>query len=292
MTETQEFTPETLDEAAALLVASDATVRPSPEGTTLVGQASEGDRAYTIVLHLERLSELNRLEYDERSGLRIGAAVPYATLLEFPPVRRLYPLLADGCAAILRAKLPGHVTPGGSLGRPPLPPDLALPFCCLRATTAVLGPHGWSEMAVEALAVAAGRLAIQPGEFYVDVRLPAPVPRSSGAYLRSTCEGDDLPGGAAVGAFLVMEEDLVTCCGLRLSLCFPPEGPCRVPEVERLLAGRRLEAAVLEEAGLSAARWMLRRGAGGGGDLCQRVARLVRHTILEALTRIRTAALL
>jgi carbon-monoxide dehydrogenase medium subunit len=292
MTESQEFTPETLDEAAALLVASEAALHPSPEGTALVGQAGEGDRAYTIVLHLERLSELNRLEYDERSGLRMGAAVPYATLLEFPPVRRLYPLLVDGCTAILRARLPGHVTPGASLGRPPLPPDLALPLCCLRATTAVLGPRGWSEMAVEALAVTGGRLGIQPGEFYVDVRLPSPVPRSGGAYIRSSCEGDDLPGGAAVGAFLIMEEDLVTCCGLHLILCFPPEAPCRIPEVERFLAGRRLELAGLEEAGLSAARRMFRRGAGDGGDLCQRVARLIRHTILEALTRIRAAAFL
>jgi carbon-monoxide dehydrogenase medium subunit len=292
MTEIREFTPETLDEAAALLLASDSAVRPSPEGTTLVGQARDDDRTYTIVLHLERLSELNRMEYDERSGLRIGAAVPYATLLEFPPVRRLYPILADGCAAILRGKRPDHATPGGSLSAQPLSLDLGLPLSCLRATTAILGPHGWSEMAVEALVAASGKPSIQPGEFTVDVRLPAPVPRSSGAYLRSTCEGDGLPGGAAVGTFLIMEEDLTTCCGLRLFLSFPPEAPRRVPEVERFLGGRRLDEAVLEEAGLSAARSAMRHGAGSGEALCQRAARLIRHTILEALTRIRAADLL
>ncbi len=290
MTQTQEFTPETLEEAAALLLACGAAVRPSPEGATLVGEAREGDRAYTIVLHLERLAEVNRLEYDERSGLRIGAAVPYATLLEFPPVRRLYPILADGCAAVLRAGMPGQVTPGGSLSNPPLPPELAVPLCCLRGTTVVLGPHGWSEMAVEA--VAAGRATVQAGEFFVDVRLPAPAPRSSGAYLRSKYEGGELPGGAAAGVFLAMEEDLVTCCGLRLILCFPPGAPRRTPEVERLLAGRRLEEAVLEEAGFVAARSATLPGAGDRAALCQYLARLVRHTVLEALTRIRAAALL
>ncbi len=292
MPKIQEFTPETLEEAAALLMASDSTVRLSHEGTTLVGQARDGEQAYTIVLHLERLSELNRLEYDERGGLRIGAAVPYATLLEFPPVRRLYPLLADGCAAILRARLPGHLTPGGSLCTPPLSPDFLLPLSCLRAVAAVLGPHGWSEMAVESLGVAAGGPTVHPGEFFVNLRLPAPVPRSSGAYLRSTAEGDDLPGGVAVGALLVMEDDLVTCCGLRLLLCAPPEAPRHVPAAERLLAGRRLEEAILEETGYLAARSLPRRGARGSRDLDQRVARLIRHTILEALTRIRAATLL
>ncbi len=290
MTEVREFTPETLDEAAALLLAADAGVSPSPEGTELVGQAREDDQTYTIVLRLERLPELNRLEYDERSGLRIGAAVPYAALLEFPPIRRLYPILADGCAAILRAKEPRHSTPGGDLSARPLCLDLGLPLSCLRATTALLGPHGWSEMAVEALVVGSGKPSIQPGEFTVDIRLPAPLPRSSGAYLRSPCEGNDLPGGAAVGAFMAMEEDLTTCCGLRLFLGFPPEAPRRVPETERLLAGKRLDGAILEQAGLSAARSAIRQSAGDGE--APWVARLIRHTVLEALTRVRAAALL
>ncbi len=292
MEERQEFTPETLEEAEALLLASDAVVRPSSEGTSLVGPARDGERAYTLVLHLDRLAEVNRLDYDERSGLRIGAAVPYATLLEFPPVRRLYPILADGCAALLRAGVAGQATPGGSLSHPPLPPDLAVPLWCLRGTTAILGPHGWSEMAVEALVPTAGRARIQAGEFFVDVHLPAPAPRSSGAYLRSRYEGRDLPDGAAVGVFLAMEEDLVTCCGLRLILCCPPEAPRRIPEAERVLAGRRLQQAVLEEAGILAARSGIPHGAGRSEPLDPYLARLVRHTILEALTRIRAGALL
>ncbi len=93
-----------------------------------------------------------------------------------------------------------------------------------------------------------------------------------------------------MGAFMAMEEDLTTCCGLRLFVSFPPEAPRRVSEAERFLAGRRLDGAVLEEAGILAARSAIRQSVKGGEALW--VARLIRHTILEALTRIRAAALL
>src|SRR5512135_497489 len=95
MQQTEHFTPETLDEAAALIMAADAPVPALAEGTRLVLQAIDGQRPRTFVIDVERIPELNRLEYDERGGLRIGAAVSYASILDFPPVRRLYPILTD-----------------------------------------------------------------------------------------------------------------------------------------------------------------------------------------------------
>ena len=96
MTDVEHFSPETLDEAAALLLAAGSRIRPLAEGTDLIAEVSEGQRTLCIVLDLKRIPELNRIDYDERNGLRIGAAVPFKTILEFPPVRRLYPMLADG----------------------------------------------------------------------------------------------------------------------------------------------------------------------------------------------------
>lgn len=290
MKDVEHFTPETLDEAAALLMAAEIQASPLAEGTVCATPV-QGSRTASIVIDLARIPELNRLDYDERNGLRVGTAVAYATLLEFPPVRRLYPILADGCSLPGPAESRERATFGASLGRAVLPADVVSPLICLRASAAIYGPHGWSELGIEALFAEAGRIALQPGEFLVDVRLPAPPPRSSGAYLRS-----HPPEGigwvqAGVGAFLVMEDDLITCCGARLVLSRGSERPDRALEAERFLAGKRLEGPVLDDAGGILARIAHLGSTEGACTEKQReaVRALTRRAILEALGRARTA---
>ena len=288
MTEVEHFSPETLDEAAALLLAAGSRIRPLAEGTDLIAEVSEGQRTLCMVLDLKRIPELNRIDYDERNGLRIGAAVPFKTVLEFPPVRRLYPMLADASAPIGLGQLIDSTTLGGNLGHPSSAAQLTPPLVCLRASAAIFGPYGWSEMAMEALLAGAERIVLQPGEFVVDLRFPAPPPRSNGAYLRAVPrERPDTIIG--VGAFVVLEQDLSTCCGARMSLCGVVPTPTRELEAERFLAGKVLEDAVLQKVGDLVARCVLPVD-GSVGESFHMVEGLTRRAITEALSRVRNGA--
>lgn len=283
MTDVEHFSPETLDEAAALLLAAGSRIRPLAEGTDLIAEVSEGQRTLHMVLDLRRIPELNRIDYDERNGLRIGAAVPFKTILEFPPVRRLYPMLADASASIRLRHLIDSTTLGGNLGHPSS--EMASPLVCLRASAAIFGPYGWSEMAMEGLLAGAGRLVLQPGEFVVDLRLPAPPPRSNGAYLRTVPR--ERPGAiVGVGAFVVLEQDLSTCCGARLTVCGVAPTPMRALEAERYLAGKVLEDPVLQEAGNLAAR-CAHPVEGPAAEGFELMKGLTCRTIAEALKRVR-----
>jgi carbon-monoxide dehydrogenase medium subunit len=249
---------------------------------------TEGERTLCMVLDLRRIPELNRIDYDERNGLRIGAAVPFRTILEFPPIRRLYPMLADGSVLMGPGELMDSATLGGSLSQAVSAAEMAPPLICLRASTAIFGPYGWSELGVEALLAGAGRIVLQPGEFVVDLRFPAPPPRSNGAYLRAVPrERPDTVAG--VGAFLVLEQDLSTCCGARLTLCGVAPTPMRALEAERFLAGKVLEDAVLQEAGDLAARCALPVDS-SARQYFELVKGLTRRAIAEALERVRTSA--
>jgi len=292
MQEIEHFTPETLDEAAALLMAADAPWPAQVEGTRLVLQVTGSPRPCTFVIDLERIPELNRLDYDERGGLRIGAAVSYPSVLQFPPVRRVYPLLADACGTHRPADVGERSTFGGILGNTRASAEIAPSLICLRASAAVFGPHGWSELGVETLLTGSGRANIQPGEFVVDVRLPPPPPRSGGAYLRSSSqEATDKPM-AGMGAFLVMEEDLVTCCGARLVLGAVAGTAQRALEAERFLAGKRLDAMIAQQAATVAVRIAQREGKDDAmtKDRLEEIGELARRAILEALARVHKAA--
>jgi CO/xanthine dehydrogenase FAD-binding subunit len=191
---------------------------------------------------------LNRLDYHERTGLLIGAAVPLLESLRFPPLGRAYAILADGIGGGGGGDSRACVTLGECLGAAAPAADLAVPLICLGASVAIFGAHGWSETSVEALCAARRGWTLQPGEFLVDARLPAVSGGSGGAYVRAS--RDRTPGGpVGAGAFLVMQDDLATCCGARLTLWTGAGPPLRALDAERFLQGRRLDHGVVELAG-------------------------------------------
>ena len=284
MVDAEHFSPETLDEAAALLLAAGSRVRTLARGTDLIVEVSEGQRTQCMVLDLKRIPELNRIDYDERNGLRIGAAVPFRTILEFPPVRRLYPMLADAMPSG-EADLVDEGTLGGNLGHQVHAAEMAPPLICLRASAAIFGPYGWSEAATEAWLASTGSIVLQPGEFVVDLRFPALPPRSSGAYLRRIFQ--ERPDSiAGVGAFVVLEQDLSTCCGARLTVCGTAPAPLRALEAERFLAGKVLGDAVLQTAGDLVARCAL-PDDGRMEARFHLMEGLARNAISQALSRVR-----
>jgi len=248
MTYADTYMPESLDEVAALLLAADGPASPVVTGTTFLAQASGPAGPTPIIVDMARVPELNRMEYNERNGLLIGAAVSLADPLRFPPVQHAYSILADGAYPAGFEEAFAGGTFGECLSHQAPNTDLALPLICLGASVAIFGPHGWSEMSVEALYARQNGTTLQRGEFIVDVRLPAPSARSGGAYVRAGSRG--APGwSAGVAAFLVMQDDLETCCGARLAVRTDAAQPYRVPDAERFLQGRRLDDISVEEAG-------------------------------------------
>jgi len=250
------FSPESLDEVAALLLAAEGRAVARMQGAELRVESEAPEERLLMALDLGRLPELNGMEFDERAGLRLGAAVVPGDLAGFPPLHRHYPALADGLEALPADSAARSL--GELLGQREPPGHLVCPLACLWASVAVFGPHGWSEMALEALRAGRGRGGLLARDFLVDLRLPAPPPCGGGAYL---AQAGATPAGAA--AFLVMEGDRRTCCGARLALWQGEEAAARLPDVERFLAGKRLEEPVLREAAALAADARLRPPGAG-----------------------------
>lgn len=243
----ERFSPESLDEVGALLLAAETRAAARMQGSLLLIESPEPGRV-RMVLDLGHLPELNRIEFDERLGLRLGTAVAPQDLPDFPPMQA-YPMLLDGLGALAGCREPSSL--GELLGHAEVAGHLGCPLVCLAASTAVFGPHGWSEMAIEGLLARGVVAALQPSEFLVDLRLPAPAPRSVGAYV-SRGEGGD-PAEAGAAAFLVMEQDSRTCCGARLAVWRGEQATARVLEVERFLAGKVVDETVVQEAAILAA---------------------------------------
>ena len=211
-----------------MLLAADGRPHPRVRGATLCAQTEDGGGSASILVDLARVPEMNRLEYDERNGLVVGTAVLATEPLGFPPVGRLRHLgrrtgrgRARGRAAGRHAgRVAGRMAPGGE---PAGPADLSGGIRRDLRPPRLVGDDGRGTVREATWHGAAPRGI--PGRRPA----PAPFPRSGGAYLRSASAGID-GGAAGVGAFLLMEDDRVTCCGARVTVwdaTAAPSGPSR-----------------------------------------------------------------
>jgi carbon-monoxide dehydrogenase medium subunit len=287
MDNTETYVPESLDEVAALLLAAEGQPHPVVTGAVLLTQVHGAAGPTRIIVDLARVPEMNRLEYDERNGLLIGAAVPLEEPLRFPPLRGPYAILADGMSLAGLHPAGARATLGERLSTQEPDADLALPLICLGASVAIFGPHGWSEMSVEALCARKRRAALLPGEFIVDARLPACPRLSGGAYVQSV-PGRSSEDALGAGVFLVMQDDVETCCGARLMLWAEGGQPLRALDTERFLHGRRLEERAVGQAGDLAVEAARLPGQSGSAEDRPKVLRdLACQAIRRALERAR-----
>ncbi len=83
--------PATADEAASLLSEHKDEVRIVAGGTDLLISMKHRLAAPKYLISLSTVAELDFIEYDEESGLRLGAGVALARLAESSVVRDKYP---------------------------------------------------------------------------------------------------------------------------------------------------------------------------------------------------------
>jgi carbon-monoxide dehydrogenase medium subunit len=113
-----------------------------------------------------------------------------------------------------------------------------------RATCLIVGPQGRREAPVESIAVAPGRTTLAPGEFILEIHLPARPARSGDAYLRSIPRTEMDIAVVGAGVNLVLDAAGVI---VEARVALGAVGPTVIlsPEAGAALAGGRLDPAAL-----------------------------------------------
>lgn len=131
------------------------------------------------------------------------------------------------------------------------PSDTASPLVALQATVKVAGPKGPRSLPAEKLFVLPAvdhtrETVLGPGEVITEVLLPPPLAGGKGLYKKVRARGawDFALGGVALA--LSVKDGKVASARVVLSGVAPT--PWRVPEVEKLLVGRPLDANAAAEA--------------------------------------------
>jgi carbon-monoxide dehydrogenase medium subunit len=242
--------PASLVEAIRLIVGRNGDASILAGGTDLIAQMARGERRPHLVVDVKRIPELMDLRFDGKV-LRLGAAMPCAAVREHADVRRAFPGLLDAVELIGSEQIQGRASVGGNLCNGSPAADTVPALFALGAECVVAGPEKTRTVPVESFVRGPGENVLARGEILVEVRIPAPPPRSADAYLRfiPRTEMDIAVVGAAVWLRLDADD---RCAEARIALGAVAPTVIRVPAAEERLVGTTIDDEALDAAAAEA----------------------------------------
>ena len=163
--------PLTLDEALSALAASPDALLLSG-GTDAMVEVNAGHRRPSVVVAVNRVSELRSWTYDPIGAtVRIGAAVTYTELME-PPLATLLPALAEASRTVGSPQIRNAGTLGGNLGTCSPAGDGLPVLSALDAVVHLASARGERSLPVHEFMVGVKRTAREPGELITAITVP------------------------------------------------------------------------------------------------------------------------
>lgn len=237
MTAFQYSAPDSVAEAIRLLGAEDGA-RLLAGGTDILVQMRSGRIAPSRLVDIKRIPGAMGVRLDGDCFV-IGAATPCAVLGEHAALRAAWPGVVEAANLIGSTQVQGRATVAGNLCNASPAADSVPAMIAAGATCRIVGPDGERDLAAQDLATGPGRNALAPGEFVLELRLPARGARSADAYLRAIprTEMDIAVVGAAVS--LVLDEQC-TVTAARVALGAVAPTALLVPDAGAALVGSKL----------------------------------------------------
>ena len=203
--------------------------------------------------HLVDINRIPGLAYvKEADGtLRIGALAREVDLDESAVVRERYPLIADATRVIADPIVRNLATVAGNLAHGDPANDHPAVMLALGAEVTATGPSGERRIPISAFFTGPFETALRHDELLTEIRVPAPAPRSGGAYVKLERKVGDF-ATAAVAAQVTLAAD-GTCAAVGIALTNAGLTPIKASQAEAALKGKRPDEAAIKQAAQLAA---------------------------------------
>ena len=238
--------PAGLDEALAWQADEETRARPLAGGTDLMVQWASGvlpipERA----LSLQGLRELQGVRETPR-GIEIGALTTHTELRRSPLVAGQLPALAAAAATIGGAQIQNRGTIGGNVANASPAGDLAPALLVTDGFATLASAAGRREVPLNKLFLGYRKLDLRPEELLISFTLPPLPDGAREVFHKLGPRAAQAISKVMAAARLQVRGGVVQSFAVALGSVAPV--PMRLSGVESWIAGRRLDAALLDEA--------------------------------------------
>jgi aerobic carbon-monoxide dehydrogenase medium subunit len=236
--------PTTLSDAVALLASHDGEAKPLAGGQSLVPMLAFRVASPSLLVDLRKLAELRQIKIAD-DGVTLGAMVRWRDILDDARLRVAHPLLVSAVEHVAHYQIRNRGTVGGSIAQADPAAEMPGIVVTCEAKIAVIGKAGGR--VIDAANFFQGPLmtALKPDEIITEIRLPAwPAKRRFGFQEFARRRGDF----ALAAAMLYYDEQDGTARNAHVGAIGIADRPLRLPAVEQVLNGNKLEEAIIAKA--------------------------------------------
>jgi carbon-monoxide dehydrogenase medium subunit len=236
--------PTTLSDAVALLASHDGEAKPLAGGQSLVPMLAFRVASPSLLVDLRKLAELRQIKIAD-DGVTLGAMVRWRDILDDARLRVAYPLLVSAVEHVAHYQIRNRGTVGGSIAHADPAAEMPGIVVTCEAKIAVIGKAGGR--VIDAANFFQGPLmtALKPDEIITEIRLPAwPAKRRFGFQEFARRRGDF----ALAAAMLYYDEQDGTARNAHVGAIGIADRPLRLPAVEQVLNGNRLDEVIIAKA--------------------------------------------
>ncbi len=238
--------PATLKKALALLDKHGDDARAMAGGTSLLIMMRQRLLLPKVVVSLARIPKFDRITFNAKKGLRIGAGARHRDVELSPVVKQHYPLLHETFHKVAQPRIRNMGTIGGNLacGDPVTDPGASL--IALDAEVVLTSSKGQRTLRLDEFFIDYYQTALEPGELLTEIHVPPPT-RSAWAHIKFTPRS--VEDFATVGVAVTLRAKDGTCEDVRLALNSVASTIVRAEQAEEFLRSRPLTDATIRQMG-------------------------------------------
>jgi len=198
--------------------------------------------------HLVDIGRIPGLEYIREEGgyLKIGGRTRESALERSDVIKAKYPILHDTALVIADPLVRNRATVGGNLAHADPANDHPATMLALGAEVVAAGAGGERVIPITQFFTGIFTTALRPGEILIEIRIPAPPPRSGGAYVKLERKVGDFATAAAAAQVAIGADGKVARAGIALTSAGPT--PIKATAAEQFLVGKVPDGAAIARA--------------------------------------------
>jgi len=247
------FRAKTKDEALDLLDQHKDDCKVICGGQSLLILMRQGLVAPKNLIDIKAAKELSYIDFNKKSGLRIGAATTHREIEKSSLIKEHYPLLTEMEQNLASIQTRNWGSIGGNLCHADPAGDPGPVLVALNASVKMASKQRERTKPLEEFFVDFFETILEPGELLVEIIVPAIPPRTALAYEKFNIIKNEL-GIVSVAASITLDAKGASCKEARVVLGAAAPKPRRAKEAEKLLIGQKLDDRLLEKVGEKASK--------------------------------------
>jgi len=242
--------PTTLKKVFALMEKYGDDGRVMAGGTSMLIMMRQRLLAPKVVISLSRLPKFDRITYNAKDGLHIGAGARHRDIELSKAVQRHYPLLYETFRKVAQPRIRNMGTVGGNLacGDPLTDPGASL--IALDAQVTLTSAKGQRIVMLDEFFVDYYQTALDTSELLTEIRVPPPT-RLGWSHIKFTPRS--VEDFATVGVAITLRAKDGICEDVRLGLNSVSSTIVHAQRAETVLRGKKISDDLLREMGEVAA---------------------------------------